>query len=60
MLDTLKATIELKRVLRIPFMMSHGEYGVLARYVAPFLGSILCFTQYEYTSGGFATINQKC
>jgi len=54
LLDTFKATIELKRTLRIPFiMMSHGEYGILARYVAPFLGSMLCFTQHEYTPGGF-------
>lgn len=54
LLDTLKATIELKKTLKIPFiMMSHGEYGVLARYIAPFLGSMLCFTQYEYISGGF-------
>ena len=53
-LETLKATIRLDRKLEVPFiMMSHGEHGVLARYVAPFLGSMLCFTQHEYAPGGF-------
>lgn len=45
LLETLKATVLLDRELDIPFiMMSHGEHGVLGRYVAPFLGSMLCFT----------------
>jgi len=40
--------------IEIPFvMMSHGEHGVLGRYMAPFLGSMLCFTQHEYPPGGF-------
>lgn len=54
MLETLQATVLLNRELEIPFiMMSHGEHGVLARYMAPFLGSMLCFTQQEYVPGGF-------
>ena len=54
MFETLKATIELKRRLKIPFiMMSHGEHSILARYIAPLLGSMLCFTQYDYVTGGF-------
>ena len=54
MLDTLEATILLDRELDVPFItMSHGEHGVLARYVAPFLGSMLCFTQHDYVPGGF-------
>ncbi|SEG62797.1 type I 3-dehydroquinate dehydratase [Halobellus limi] len=54
MLETLEATVLLDRELDVPFiMMSHGEHGVLARYIAPFLGSMLCFTQQEYVPGGF-------
>lgn len=54
MLETLEATVLLDRELDVPFvMMSHGEHGVLARYVAPFLGSMLCFTQQGYVPGGF-------
>lgn len=52
--ETLEATVLLNRELEIPFVvMSHGEHGVLGRYVAPFLGSMLCFTQHEYPPGGF-------
>ncbi|ELY37771.1 hypothetical protein C496_19725 [Natronorubrum tibetense GA33] len=54
LLETLEATVLLNRELEIPFiMMSHGEHGVLGRYMAPFLGSMLCFTQHEYPPGGF-------
>lgn len=54
LLETLEATVLLNRKLGIPFvMMSHGEHGVLGRYMAPFLGSMLCFTQHEYPPGGF-------
>jgi 3-dehydroquinate dehydratase len=54
LLDTLEATVLLNRELEVPFvMMSHGEHGVLGRYMAPFLGSMLCFTQHEYPPGGF-------
>jgi len=54
LLDTLEATVRMDRELDVPFaMMSHGEHGVLGRYVAPFLGSMLCFTQHEYQPGGF-------
>jgi hypothetical protein len=54
LLDTLEATVRLNRELDVPFlMMSHGEHGVLGRYMTPFLGSMLCFTQHEYPPGGF-------
>ncbi|WP_254525716.1 type I 3-dehydroquinate dehydratase [Natrinema caseinilyticum] len=54
LLETLEATVLLNRELDIPFvMMSHGQHGVLGRYVTPFLGSMLCFTQHEYPPGGF-------
>lgn len=54
LLDTLAATVELDRELDVPFvMLSHGEHGVLGRYMSPFLGSMLCFTQQSYPPGGF-------
>lgn len=54
LLDTLAATVDLDRELDVPFvMMSHGEHGVLGRYMSPFLGSMLCFTQQSYPPGGF-------
>lgn len=54
LLDTFSATVRLDEELDVPFlMMSHGEHGVLGRYVTPFLGSMLCFTQHEYPPGGF-------
>jgi hypothetical protein len=54
LLDTLEATVRMNRELDVPFaMMSHGEHGVLGRYMAPFLGSMLCFTQHEYPPDGF-------
>ncbi|MFC7157166.1 type I 3-dehydroquinate dehydratase [Halomarina halobia] len=54
LVDTFQAAVRMDRELDVPFvMMSHGEHGVLGRYVTPFLGSMLCFTQHDYPPGGF-------
>ena len=55
-LDTMRATIELKKVMKIPFiMMSHGLHSKLVRTVCPILGSMLAFcTQPISPAGTFA------
>ena len=43
-MDTMRATLEIKKVLKIPFiMMSHGEHSKIGRVVCPMLGSLLAF-----------------
>lgn len=56
LLDTLRATIELKKVMRIPFiMMSHGLHSKIGRTVCPMMGSMLAFcTQPISPAGAFA------
>jgi hypothetical protein len=52
--ETLAATVALRRALVIPFiMMAMGEYGKLTRPVAPLLGSMLVFAKQDYRPGGF-------
>lgn len=55
LLDTMRATIELKKVMRIPFiMMSHGLHSKIGRTVCPMLGSMLTFcTQPISPAGAF-------
>ena len=59
LLDTFRACVLLDRHLDADFiMMSHGEHGILGRYMAPFFGSMLTFTQTSYSAntkdaGGF-------
>ncbi|ESS10577.1 MAG: 3-dehydroquinate dehydratase [uncultured archaeon A07HR60] len=59
LLDTFQACALMDRHLDADFiMMSHGEHGILGRYMAPFFGSMLCFTQTSYSAntkdaGGF-------
>lgn len=59
LLDTFQACVLMDRHLDTDFiMMSHGEHGILGRYMAPFFGSMLCFTQTSYSAntkdaGGF-------
>jgi len=53
-LDTLAATVALRKALTIPFvMMAAGEYGKLTRPLAPLLGSMLVFAKQDYRPGGF-------
>jgi 3-dehydroquinate dehydratase len=53
-LDTLAASVLLKRELRIPFVvMAHGEYGKLVRPLAPIFGSMLVFARHDYKPGSF-------
>jgi hypothetical protein len=59
LLDTFRACVLMDRHLDADFiMMSHGEHGILGRYMAPYFGSMLCFTQTSYSAntkdaGGF-------
>lgn len=49
MIETIKATIETKQQLEVPFLhVCMGQYGKLHRVFAPFLGSamVLCVQQY--------------
>jgi hypothetical protein len=52
--ETLAATVALRRALSIPFvMMGMGEYGKLTRVTAPLLGSCLVFCRHTYSPGSF-------
>lgn len=57
--DTFRACVLMERELDADFiMMSHGEHGILGRYMAPYFGSMLTFTQTSYSAntkdaGGF-------
>ena len=59
LLETFQACVLLDRHLDADFIaMSHGEHGILGRYMAPFFGSMLTFTQTSYSAntkdaGGF-------
>ena len=44
LLDTMRSTIKIKKVLKVPFiMMSHGQHSKIGRVVCPMLGSMLAF-----------------
>jgi len=57
--DTFQACVLMDRHLDADFiMMSHGEHGILGRYMTPYFGSMLTFTQTSYSAntkdaGGF-------
>lgn len=59
LLDTFQSCVLMDRHLDADFiMMSHGEHGILGRYMAPYFGSMLTFTQTSYSAntkdaGGF-------
>ena len=54
LLDTMRSTIEIKKILKIPFiMMSHGEHSKIGRVVCPMLGSMLAFCIQPVTPAGF-------
>ena len=59
LLETFQACVLMDRHLDADFiMMSHGEHGILGRYMAPYFGSMLTFTQTSYSAntkdaGGF-------
>lgn len=59
LLDTFQACVLMDRHLDADFiMMSHGEHGILGRYMTPYFGSMLTFTQTSYSAntkdaGGF-------
>lgn len=52
LLDTMRSTIEIKKVLKIPFiMMSHGQHSKIGRVVCPMLGSMLTFCTQPVSPG---------
>jgi len=54
LLDTLRATIEMKKALKVPFiMMSHGQHSKIGRVVCPMLGSMLVFGVQPISPGAF-------
>jgi len=54
LLDTMRATLEIKKVLKIPFiMMSHGDHSKIGRVVCPMLGSLLAFCIQPISPQGF-------
>ncbi len=54
LLDTMRSTLEIKKILKIPFiMMSHGEHSKIGRVVCPMLGSMLAFCIQPVTPAGF-------
>jgi len=54
LLDTMRSTLEIKKILKIPFiMMSHGEHSKIGRVVCPMLGSMLVFCIQPVTPAGF-------
>lgn len=53
LLDTMRSTIEIKKVLKIPFiMMSHGQHSKIGRVVCPMLGSMLAFCTQPVSPAG--------
>ena len=53
LLDSMRATLEIKNALGIPFiMMSHGEHSKIGRVVCPILGSMLAFCTQPLSPGG--------
>ena len=54
MLDTLRATLEMKKALKIPFIMgSHGQHSKIGRVVAPLLGSMLAWCTQPISPEGY-------
>jgi 3-dehydroquinate dehydratase len=54
LLDTMKATIDLKKGVKVPYiMMSHGDHSKIGRVVCPMLGSMLAFCTQPHSPGGF-------
>ena len=44
MLETMRANLEIRKVLKVPFIMgSHGQHSKVARAVCPLLGSMLAW-----------------
>jgi 3-dehydroquinate dehydratase len=54
LLITLKATLELKKVLKVPYIMgSHGQHSKIGRVVCPMLGSMLAWCTQPLSPGGY-------
>lgn len=54
LLDTMKATLELKKAVKVPYiMMSHGDHSKIGRVACPMLGSMLAFCTQPVSPGGF-------
>jgi 3-dehydroquinate dehydratase len=54
LLDTMRATLELKKTVKVPYiMMSHGDHSKIGRVVCPMLGSMLAFCTQPVSPGGF-------
>ncbi len=54
LLDTLRATVELKKVLKVPFIMgSHGQHSKIGRVVCPMLGSMLAWCTQPMSPNGY-------
>jgi 3-dehydroquinate dehydratase len=53
-LELLRATVELKKVMKVPFiMMSHGQHAKPGRLICPMLGSMLVFGVQPIAPGAF-------
>jgi len=53
-LDTMRATLEIKKVLKVPFIMgSHGQHSKIGRVVCPMLGSMLAWCTQPISPGGY-------
>ncbi len=51
--EAVRSTIEIKKVLKIPFiMMSHGQHSKIGRVVCPMLGSMLAFCTQPVSPAG--------
>jgi 3-dehydroquinate dehydratase len=54
LLITLKATLELKKALKVPYIMgSHGQHSKIGRVVCPMLGSMLAWCTQPLSPGGY-------
>jgi 3-dehydroquinate dehydratase len=54
LLETLRATLELKKTLKVPFIMgSHGQHSKIGRVVCPMLGSMLAWCTQPMSPGGY-------
>lgn len=52
--EAIKATIELKKVMKVPFQYQcHGENAKVLRIIGPMLGSMLVFCNQQYRAGSF-------
>jgi 3-dehydroquinate dehydratase len=53
LMDTLRSTVEIKKALKVPFiMMSHGQHSKIGRVVCPMLGSMLAFCTQPVSPAG--------